>query len=179
MERKKVGGIERFSSLHRFWAGATYVASEANWAWENSRENFDGSFVTSTNNISIVITRSFFLDFTAWESSIENIGCPNGGVCTTNQSLLLRADAAYVWNAGSKNEPLPYICVSKCIKGYLWHPTIQRCLKVVHDENPVSIGTAAVSCAAEGAKLATVDDCGQLHDLARDIFERRLVAGER
>ena len=118
-----------------------------------------------------------FNDYTNWEADVEGIGCPSDG-CNSNTSLLIRADANYIWNAANNDEKLPYICVSRCSKGYFWHSSIGRCLRV-HGHEEVSLGDAAVSCAAEGAALSIAADCDELNRMAGDIFKRDYAAGQR
>ena len=58
-----------------------------------------------------------------WEDGVADIGCYASG-CTSADGLIVRPDSNFLWNAMvDKTKPLPYICMSNCVRGYLWVPS--------------------------------------------------------
>ena len=57
-----------------------------------------------------------------WEGGIDNppLGCMSTG-CTEDYGIVARPDAGMQWNAADKSTSLPYICLSKCRRGYKWY----------------------------------------------------------
>ena len=65
----------------------------------------------------------YFPDFTLWEAGVVDIGCYATG-CTSADGLVVRPDSNFLWNAVvDKTKPLPYICMSNCVRGYVWIPS--------------------------------------------------------
>ena len=68
--------------------------------------------------------RSYFYtsEYTNWEGGVDNppFGCLSTG-CTLDYGVVARPDAGMQWNADDKSNTLPYICISKCKQGYIWH----------------------------------------------------------
>ncbi len=47
---------------------------------------------------------------------------------TLADGLIVRPDSNFLWNAFvDKTKPLPYICMSNCVRGYLWFPSESMC----------------------------------------------------
>lgn len=61
-------------------------------------------------------------EYTNWEAGVDDppFGCLSTG-CTSDYGIVARPDAGMQWNADDKSNPLPYICISKCKQGYIWH----------------------------------------------------------
>ena len=93
----------QFEQVGQFWMGADYIKEEEKWTWTHHYQDFN--------------------NWTNWQSKVPNIGCLGAG-CTEVDGLILRADSKFVWNAFvDKSTALPYVCLSKCKKGYQWFPS--------------------------------------------------------
>lgn len=46
-------------------------------------------------------------------------------------SITMSGGNRFEWQAEHKSQINPYICVSKCQRGYNWYPNIAKCLMVV------------------------------------------------
>ncbi len=67
-----------------------------------------------------------------WEAGIADIGCYATG-CTVADGLVVRPDSNFLWNAVvDKSKALPYVCMSNCVRGYLWFP--RKFLKNISNE---------------------------------------------
>ena len=59
--------------------------------------------------------------YTNWESQQADIGCYASG-CSGLDGVIIRPDSDFAWNAMvDKSLELPYICLSKCPKGFRWY----------------------------------------------------------
>ena len=83
------------------------------------------------------IKQDFLSDFTKWESDVADIGCSISNGCAESDGIIAipyysedTDQMEMVWNAQDKDYKMPYVCMSKCPKYYLWFPGIfQSCMK--------------------------------------------------
>lgn len=66
-------------------------------------------------------------------AALLGLGCPAGGCVDGTRALMLELSSGLKWRASIKTELEPYICVSKCKRGYKWLENINRCLRVEGD----------------------------------------------
>ena len=69
------------------------------------------------------VTISFYLGY----------GCPDNGCTLTDHSLVMSGEGIFDWRAAEKSEINPYICVSKCQRGFKWFARVGKCLMVVEE----------------------------------------------
>ena len=100
---KKREEMAQFEDISQMWLGADFDPLEKRWKWTDHYQDFNA--------------------WSNWESKAENIGCFSSG-CTKDDGLILRPDSGYSWNAVvDKSLKLPYVCLSRCKKGYQWFPS--------------------------------------------------------
>ena len=101
--------------------------------------------------------------------------------CTGEERTVARSDSNLKWNAVNRHTPLPYLCKSKCALGYSYYPALDRCLKATSPNSAVpvqlDIAHAHYTCAAEGARLATMRTCADLKALGDGLWDRYLNTG--
>ena len=141
--------------VKQFWIGGMF---STNWFWTNSPKTFT--------------------DYTIWEGDVVNIGCIPSS-CNSDMALTVSSnynpdegEAYPTWIAGDKGFAKPYICQSKCFKGYHWFPESQRCLKVVHTNHKQTLGNAMLRCAKDNARLVPVKKCEDVESLMKEIYEQ-------
>lgn len=76
-----------------------------------------------------------------------------------------------------KSVPLPYACISNCPKFYKWYDGLERCLRV-EGAKEVSIGEAAMVCANDHGRLASLKDCKMLEVMAESITASNILEGK-
>ena len=59
--------------------------------------------------------------------------CPAAGCTAQNHGIVMSSDGLYDWLAMDKSVVNPYICVSKCPRGFLWFDLVGKCLMVVEE----------------------------------------------
>ena len=133
--------FQKLSST-KFWIGASAI--DFTWRWEANGKN------TSA--------------YSNWAAADK--GC-SGGFCTSNYGMTIDQVEDYKWVAKDKLSKYPYICESKCLGGYIWYPTIKKCLKKI-DEGE-SFPSALHSCSANNARLAEFRSCEEIEALGKDI----------
>ena len=76
---------------------------------------------------------NFFSDFTKWESDVADIGCSISNGCSESDGIVAipyysedTDTMDMVWNAQDKDYKMPYVCMSKCPKYYLWFPGMYK-----------------------------------------------------
>ena len=96
------------------------------------------------------------------------------------------------WNAYDRDNDLPYICQSKCPKGYFWFSSnflvcfvllnfsilinfsyligIQKCLGIVHSST-ATLGDALFQCSARKARLVALESCNEIKLLLDETFD--------
>ena len=152
---EKHNKLNRMSDVKAFWIGAKY---DENWHWTHNPQTFP--------------------EYNNWEGDIVDIGCSGTGC---NSDMALTASSNYnpeevkaypTWIAGDKGFAKPYICQSKCYKGYHWFPQSQRCLKVVHTNQKITLGDAMMKCSKDDARLMPIKRCEDISSLMLEIHEQ-------
>ena len=130
---------------------------------------------------SLATSLIYSLDFTRWEGDVPDIGCSISSGCSDQDGLLAvpyyqedNDEMSVNWNANDKEYEMPYVCVSKCPKYYLWYPLTGKCLKVVHseDDTKLTIGQAMMQCSAENARLASFGTCNKMKTIMQEIYDQ-------
>ena len=83
------------------------------------------------------------------------------------------------WIAGDKGFAKPYICQSRCYRGYHWFPESRRCLKIVHTKNKLTLGDSMLKCAKDDARLVPIKKCEDMESLMNEIYEQFSLDGEQ
>lgn len=125
--------FDYFNNVEDFWLGGQPTPGDGgSWEWlassrsmqayENWRAKIRGKKVqfNETNKQKPQVACFNSLGF----------GCPTSGCQTSIHSLRMRASALNDWVATEKSNPLPYICMSKCRRGFEWYQSLNKCLKV-------------------------------------------------
>ena len=70
-----------------------------------------------------ISTDNRFEEYTAWTDGTTGSGCI--GACT-NQALAVSVAKDYQWVAMDPTEALPFVCITRCKKGFVWFSRLQR-----------------------------------------------------
>ena len=109
-----------------------------------------------------------FGKFSYWSGGVEGKGC---GTCQEIHGLVL--DRLYTWEGFTKDNPLPYICASKCAVGYAWRQNAKRCVKIVtKDFGTKTQSEASLSCAKDNGRLLSIESCSQFEGLKKDLWTK-------
>lgn len=63
---------------------------------------------------------------------MQGYGCTDD-LCTGQEGLVVMSDNDFTWRAEDLATELPYVCMSKCMHGYKWFQSTNKCIKVVKD----------------------------------------------
>ena len=109
-----------------------------------------------------------FGKFSYWSGGVEGKGC---GTCQEIHGLVL--DRLYTWEGFTKDNPLPYICASKCAVGYAWRQNAKRCVKIVtKDFGLKTQSEASLACAKDNGRLLSIDSCSEFEGLEKDLWTK-------
>ena len=93
--------------------------------------------------------------------------------------ILLKAPQ-FKWIPENKGLPYPYICVSNCEIGYTWQRETKKCVKIVKNSNAkTTYPLAAVQCAAENARLLSINTCNEMQGIQNDLWTKYPGTHER
>ena len=85
----------------------------------------------------------------------------------------MRTDRNFVWSAiQDKAKEKPYVCLSKCQKGYQWFANASRCLMVANDrksQHQLTFGQSAYQCSMDGAHLASFESCDEFEAFGKEL----------
>ena len=150
--------LPRFQNVDQYWIGAEY-RSNGGWKWTDNFQTFS--------------------EFKRWEGGEENIGCI-GASCTNDYALSVTSfydtnqDKMFLsWNAHEKENALPYICQSKCPRGFQWFSSIDKCLRVVHSTQTQkhTLGEALFQCSNYNGRLIAPQTCDDITNLMDEVVE--------
>ena len=133
--------------LSSYWVGG--VARDLEWSWIGNMKNFS--------------------HYSNWKDKKEDNGCL-ADVCTDDMALSLDATNKYTWLADTKGKAKPYICESICKVGYMWYPTVRKCIKLKTTGERTNFKNALYQCAMDHARLVEFITCEEISQLARDVL---------
>ena len=107
---KKVGNYSLLQNImNGLWIGGYFENKSMNFEWTNHSNPFQ--------------------IFSKWTSNQIGYGCPLSG-CTMNHSVIMNPNHAFQWAAKDHMLQFPFICMYRCVEGYLWSKKMQKCIRI-------------------------------------------------
>ena len=146
------------------------------------------SQVTYENSIEMSNLMLFLClpEYERWEGGEKNIGCIPS--CTSEHALSLRSfydsgkDQMFLfWNAHKREKILPYICQSKCPRGYEWFPGLKKCIGVYHssESEEFTVGESILKCSLQNGRLFAPKTCADIALLADEVVDLFALPDQR
>ena len=132
-----------YDQIDQYWLGGVKAGSQ--WVWLGGKHNME--------------------NFTAWHLNMPGYGCQEP--CNGSIALIASKADNHTWFAEQMDNEFPYVCQSKCSKGFIWYKSVQKCLRIL--DTPMNMAEAVLSCRKEKGKLLSVESCSIVDELNQEL----------